>query len=82
MECAELGTINLDVSLRRVTVNRTDGSIKLAGYVVEHGTRELLPNSDIVIGTVEYTQDGTPHRIVTKKGVISGSTVNLKSKRI
>lgn len=72
MEGAELGTINLDVSLRRVTVNRTDGSIKLAGYVVEHGSRELLPNSDVVIGKVEYTQDGTPHRIVTKKGVISG----------
>jgi len=72
MEGAELGTEDIVLDLWPVTVDTVRGSIKIAGYVLFEASREPLPNSDIVIGTVRYKQDGSPHRIVPKKGVISG----------
>ena len=72
MEGAELGTEDIVLDLRSVTVDTVSGSIKITGKVSFEASREPLPNSDIVIGTVRYKQDGTPHRIVAKKGVISG----------
>lgn len=72
MEGAELGTEDIVLDLCPVTIDTVRGSIKISGNVLFEASREPLPNSDIVIGTVRYKQDGSPHRIVAKKGVISG----------
>lgn len=66
------GIINLDLVVSQVSINPVMGTVKIAGVVVDFWTRELLPNSDVVVGTVEYRKDGSPHRFLTKKGVISG----------
>lgn len=71
-EGAVLGTEDTVLDLRPITVDTVRGSIKIAGYVLSEASREALPNSDVVIGTVAYKQDGSPHRIVPKKGVVSG----------
>lgn len=71
-EGAALGTEDIVLDLWPVTVDSVRGSIKIAGYVLFEASREALPNSDVVIGTVAYKQDGSPHRIVPKKSVTSG----------
>ena len=71
-EGAELGTEDIVLDLCPVMVDTVHGSIRISGNVLFEATREPLPNSDIVIGTVGYKQDGSLYRIIPKKGVISG----------
>lgn len=66
------GIIELDLDVNQVSINPVKGTVKIAGVVVDFWTREPLPNSDVVIGTVEYRKDGSPRMLLTKKGVISG----------
>ena len=66
------GIIDLDLDVSQVSINPVQGTVKIVGFVVDDGGREPLPNSGIYIGTVEYLKDGSPRKLLSKKGVISG----------
>lgn len=69
---AQLGHRDIDLGVMQITVDTVRRSVKIAGYVLDNDTREPLPDSYVAIGTVEYDQDGFPHRILAKKEVLTG----------
>ena len=71
MDVADLGSLDLEISLDQATVNAVLSSIVIAGQVIDIATREGLPKADVVIGKVEYQND-KPFRFLPKTGVVSG----------
>ena len=69
---ARLGVSELQMGVVQVIVNRDRHSIKIAGYVVDDGTRDPLSYCFVAIGTVVYYRD-EPHVINAKEVVLTGS---------
>lgn len=67
-----LGSSDFYITIRQVSINRTLDIISVAGNVQDQGTREGIPEVNILIGVVEYI-NGQPYRILAKKRTNSGA---------